>query len=72
MEPAFRKRISRAKVVVVPRPETLKKTLLLVGQQFWYRSRMGDLGHDLPVGVFLELKNDAASRLGMPGAHRHA
>ena len=44
----------------------LKKTFLLVGQQFWYRSRMGDLGHDLPVGVFLELKNDAASRLGMP------
>jgi hypothetical protein len=44
----------------------LKKTFLIAGQPYWYRSRYGDLGHDLPVGVFLEFRNDAASRLGMP------
>ena len=43
----------------------LKKTYLIVGQPAWFRSRLGDLGRDLPVSVFLELKNDAASHLGM-------
>lgn len=44
----------------------LKKSLLLVGQPYWYRSPQGDLGHDLPVDVFLEFRNDAASHLGKP------
>jgi hypothetical protein len=42
------------------------KTFLIVGQPAWFRSRQGDLGHDVPVGVFLEFKNAAANRLGMP------
>ncbi len=44
----------------------LKKTFLITGQNWWYRSQQGDLGRDLPVGVFLEFKNEAANRLGMP------
>jgi hypothetical protein len=44
----------------------LKKTFLLVGQNWWYRGRQGDLGHDLPVGVYLELQNKQAGGLGKP------
>jgi hypothetical protein len=44
----------------------LKKSFVVVGQPAWFRSRVGDLGRDLPVGVFLELRNDDASHLGMP------
>jgi hypothetical protein len=44
----------------------LRKIYLLAGQSYWYRSRYGDLGRDLPVGVFLEFKNEAANHLGMP------
>ncbi len=44
----------------------LVKRFVVVGQPAWFRSPQGDLGRDLPVGVFLELKNDAASRLGIP------
>jgi hypothetical protein len=44
----------------------LEKSYLVVGQPAWFRSRMGDLGKNLPVGVYLELENDAASHLGMP------
>ena len=44
----------------------VKKSLVLVGQPGWFRSRQGDLGRDLPVGVFLEVRNDAPNNLGMP------
>lgn len=44
----------------------LKKTYILAGQPHYYRNQQGDLGHDLPVGVYLEFRNDAASHLGMP------
>ncbi len=44
----------------------LTKTYLVVGQPAWYRSPLGDLGRNLPVSVFLQFKNDAASHLGMP------
>jgi len=44
----------------------LAKRYLLVGQPAWYRSRLGDLGRNLPVGVFLELGNTAANHLGLP------
>jgi hypothetical protein len=44
----------------------LKKTFLIVGQNWWYRQRQGDLGHDLPVGVYLEFKNQQAGGLGKP------
>jgi hypothetical protein len=42
------------------------KRLMVVGRPTFFRSRQGDLGRDLPVSVYLELKNDAASHLGMP------
>lgn len=44
----------------------LKKTFLVVGQNWWYRQRQGDLGHDLPVGVYLEFENRATGGLGKP------
>jgi hypothetical protein len=44
----------------------LKKSFLVIGQPAWYRSRIGDLGRDVPVGAYLEWKNDTASHLGMP------
>jgi hypothetical protein len=42
------------------------KSFRIVGQPMWWRSRMGDLERNVPVGVFLELRNDAASHLGVP------
>ena len=44
----------------------ITKTFLIVGQPAWWRSRQGDLGHDVPVGVYVELKNAEANHLGMP------
>ena len=44
----------------------LKKTFLIVGQNWWFRQRQGDLGHDLPVGVYLEFENRASGGLGKP------
>src|SRR5262245_7881113 len=44
----------------------LKKTFLVVGLSWWYRARQGDLGHDIPVGVYLEFKNEAKGDLGKP------
>jgi hypothetical protein len=44
----------------------LAKAYRVVGQPAWWRSRAGDLERDVPVGVYLEFRNDAASRLGMP------
>jgi len=44
----------------------LAKSYRIVGQPMWWRSRMGDLERNVPVGVFVELRNDAASHLGVP------
>jgi hypothetical protein len=44
----------------------IKKTFLIVGQPAWWRSRQGDLGHDVPVGVYIDVKNAEANHLGMP------
>ncbi|MFN8543884.1 MAG: DUF4139 domain-containing protein [Candidatus Binatia bacterium] len=44
----------------------LTKRFLVAGQPLWYRSRMGELGRNVPVGVFLELQNADANHLGMP------
>jgi hypothetical protein len=44
----------------------LAKSYRIVGQPMWWRSRMGDLERTVPVGVFVELRNDAASHLGVP------
>jgi hypothetical protein len=44
----------------------LHKTFLIVGQPGWYRAKTGDLGRNVPVGVFLDFKNDTANHLGIP------
>jgi hypothetical protein len=44
----------------------IRKQFLIVGQPALFRTRQGDVGHPVPVGVFLELRNDKASHLGMP------
>jgi len=44
----------------------LTKRFMVVGRPAFFRSRQGDLGRELPVSVYLEFRNDAASRLGMP------
>src|SRR5262245_9048486 len=44
----------------------LTKKFLVVGQPAWFRSKTGDLGRNLPVGVFLEFKNAEKNHLGMP------
>lgn len=42
------------------------RTYRVVGQPHWWRSRAGDLERDVPVGVIVGFRNDAASQLGMP------
>ncbi len=39
---------------------------LLVGQEYHYRGRHGQLGRDLPVATFVELDNRAQGGLGVP------
>jgi len=42
------------------------KELLLKGNDYYYRSSVGDLGQKMKLDVYVELKNDPASNLGMP------
>jgi hypothetical protein len=44
----------------------LTKRFLVVGQPAWYRARTGELGRNLPVGVYLEIKNAEKNHLGIP------
>jgi hypothetical protein len=44
----------------------LTKSFRVVGEPVWWRSRVGELERNVPVGVFLEFTNDAASHLGVP------
>ena len=44
----------------------LAKSFRIVGEPMWWRSRVGELERNVPVGVFLEFTNDAASQLGVP------
>ena len=44
----------------------LTRSFRIVGEPMWWRSRVGDLERNVPVGVWLEFTNDAASQLGMP------
>jgi len=44
----------------------LSKSFRIVGEPMWWRSRVGELERNVPVGVFLEFTNDAASQLGVP------
>ena len=42
------------------------KEYLLRGQEHYYRSRAGDLGSKIKVGVYLSYENSTAENLGMP------
>jgi hypothetical protein len=44
----------------------LSKSFRIVGEPMWWRSRVGELERNVPVGVFLEFTNDGASQLGVP------
>lgn len=44
----------------------VSKEFRLAGADYYYRSRYGDIGQKLKVGVFVKLKNDEKSNLGMP------
>jgi hypothetical protein len=43
-----------------------RKEFLLKGQEYYYSAQAGDLGRKMKVGVFVELKNDKNSGLGLP------
>ena len=42
------------------------KELVLQGNDYYYRSSFGNLGHKMKVGVFVQFENREAARLGMP------
>ncbi len=44
----------------------IRKTYLLAGQSGWYRSKLGLLGREMKVGVFLEFDNAQKGGLGIP------
>ena len=43
-----------------------RKEFLLKGQEYYYSSQAGEIGRKMKVGVFVELKNDKKSGLGLP------
>jgi hypothetical protein len=44
----------------------VRKDYLLMGQNYYYLGRYGDLGGQLKVGAFIEFDNRAEANLGMP------
>jgi len=42
------------------------KELLLMGNDYYYMSSYGDIGQKMKVGVYIKIKNDKKSNLGMP------
>jgi len=44
----------------------VEKELLLMGNDYYYMSSYGDIGQKLKVGVYIKIKNDKESNLGMP------
>jgi len=42
------------------------KELLLMGNDYYYMSSVGDIGQAMKVGVYLQFTNDKKSHLGMP------
>jgi hypothetical protein len=42
------------------------KELVLQGNDYYYRSSVGDIGQKMKVGVFVQFENREASRLGQP------
>ena len=56
------KQVSLLSATAVP----VLKEYRLQGQDYYYQSQYGDLGEKMKVAVYVEFKNDEASRLGMP------
>ncbi|MEZ4225360.1 MAG: DUF4139 domain-containing protein [Polyangiaceae bacterium] len=44
----------------------VNKKLIYYGQQYWYRSRYGEVQKNQKVGVYLDLQNSKQNGLGMP------
>jgi hypothetical protein len=44
----------------------IDKRLIYYGQQYWYRSRYGEVQKNQKVGVYLDIENTKANHLGMP------
>jgi hypothetical protein len=44
----------------------VKKELVLQGNDYYYRSSVGNIGQKLKVGVFVQFENREAAHLGMP------
>jgi hypothetical protein len=44
----------------------VKERLVFYGQQYWYRSQMGEPVSNQKVGVFLEIENKQENHLGIP------
>lgn len=44
----------------------IEKKLVFAGQSYWYRGQYGELAKNQKVGVFLDIKNSEANKLGMP------
>lgn len=45
---------------------TCRKELLFAGQNSYYSAQVGEIGRKMKAGVFVELKNDKESGLGLP------
>ena len=43
-----------------------RKELLIAGQNHYYSAQVGEIGRKMKAGVFVELKNDKESGLGLP------
>ena len=44
----------------------IDKKLIFYGQQYWYRGQYGEIQSNQKVGVYLDFKNEAKNKLGMP------
>jgi len=44
----------------------IDKKLIYYGQQYWYRSRYGEVQRNQKVGVYLDIQNTKKNGLGMP------
>ncbi len=44
----------------------IQKKLIYFGQQYWYRSKHGEVQKNQKVGVFIDLENTKTNNLGIP------
>ncbi len=45
---------------------TIQKKLIFYGQQYWFRGQYGEIQSNQKVGVYLDFKNEAKNKLGVP------